>query len=72
MNILETEDLDRLEWDSAKRVHASAEAMRIAYADALAYTADPEVISNTSYRLQTICRGRPSLVLKSSHVWRGV
>ena len=45
MNILETEeDFSSLEWDSATRVHAGIEAMRLAFADVLAYDADPEVL----------------------------
>lgn len=43
LNILETEDVSHQSWDSAERIHAAAESIRLAYADALAYTADPEV-----------------------------
>ena len=44
MNILELEEgLGSQAWGSCNRVHSSIEAMRLAFADVLAYDADPEV-----------------------------
>ena len=68
LNILETEQQHAsLEWDSAERVHAGLEAMRLAFTDALAYDADPEVLhlphlmcitfaSSSAVALATVCR----------------
>lgn len=47
MNIVETEKgYGNLEWGSSDRIHIGVEAMRLAFADALAYDADPEVVSS--------------------------
>ena len=43
MNILEEEDMTAVAWGSADHLHAGIEAMRLGFADALAYDADPEV-----------------------------
>jgi gamma-glutamyltranspeptidase len=44
LNSLEQEEgLADLPWGSARHMHAAIESMRLAFADALAYNADPEV-----------------------------
>ena len=43
MNILEEEDMTSVAWGSADHLHVGIEAMRLGFADALAYDADPEV-----------------------------
>lgn len=43
LNILEGFDLAALPWDSPERIHLMVEAMRLAFADARYYVADPAV-----------------------------
>ena len=46
LNSLELEEgLADMGWGSAAHLHAAIESMRLAFADALAYNADPEVES---------------------------
>lgn len=46
MNILEQEeDLGEQQWGSAHHLHAGIEAMRLSFADALTFVADPKVPS---------------------------
>ena len=48
LNSLEQErGLRELGWGSAQHMHAAIESMRLAFADALAYNADPEVRCST-------------------------
>ena len=44
LNSLELEEgLSDMEWGGAAHLHAAIESMRLAFSDALAYNADPEV-----------------------------
>ena len=46
LNSLELEEgLCDMGWGSGAHLHAAIESMRLAFADALAYNADPEVVS---------------------------
>lgn len=49
MNVLEQEpNLAKDGWGSANHLHASIEAIRLGFSDALAYVADPEVMLKVS------------------------
>lgn len=52
MSILELEeDIGSVPWGSAEHLHKAVAAMRCAFADALAYNADPEVVPVPVQRL---------------------
>jgi gamma-glutamyltranspeptidase/glutathione hydrolase len=64
MNILSGFDLRRLPWDSPERLHLMVEAMRLAFADARQYIADPTISAVPSRELlsQQYAEGRMKLI----------
>lgn len=52
MSILELdEDVGDFEWGSAQHLHRMIAAMRLAFADALQYNADPDVVPVSMWHL---------------------